>query len=213
MQTITLISTLHEEKGNCNAEELCKIIEKLSPDVIFLEALESTYSEYDNLRFSEFGIYHNKLEIKTLQLYSQNASFDYAAILDNELSDAFNNKYSIISKNHETKSLVDHFNDSVQSRGFEFLNSIESTNLQDEMRKIESLYLNNSEIEIDFNKSIDIYENTMIANIYSYCKNNHFNTAIFLCGVAHRKSIIEKIENLQTTKEIKLNWKFYEDQT
>ena len=213
MQTITLISTLHEEKGNCNAEELCKIIEKLSPDVIFLEALESTYSEYDKLRFSEFGIYHNKMEIKTLQLYSQSASFEYVPVLDDGLTNAFDKKFNLVCIDQEFQTLVDNYNSLAICNGFKFLNSIESSNLQDQMRKFESLYLNNSEIEIDFNKSIDIYENTMIANIYSYCKNNHFNTAIFLCGVAHRKSIIEKIENLQTTKEIKLNWKFYEGQT
>jgi len=89
MQTITLISTLHEEKGNCNADELCKIIEKHNPDVIFLEALENTYTEYDKLRFSEFVIYHNKMEIKTLQLYSQSASFEYVPLLDDGLTNAF----------------------------------------------------------------------------------------------------------------------------
>jgi len=153
------------------------------------------------------------MEIKTLQLYSQYASFDYVPVLDDGLTDAFDNKFNLVCIDQEFQTLVDNYNSLAICNGFKFLNSIESSNLQDQMRKFESLYLNNSEIEIDFNKSIDIYENTMIANIYSYCKNNHFNTAIFLCGVAHRKSIIEKIENLQTTIEIKLNWKFYEDQT
>lgn len=213
MQTIILINTRHEEIGMCNAKELCKIIKKSSPDVIFLEALENTYSNYDQMRFSSFGVYHEKLEIKAMQLYSQNASFVYVPVLDDGLSDTFQKKYSLICNNHEFKSLVDNYNSLANHNGFKFLNSIESTNLQDDMRKLESVLLYGSEIEMEFNNSIEIYENTMIENIYSYCKNNHFNTAIFLCGVAHRKSIIEKIENLQTTKEIKLNWKFYEDQT
>ena len=66
-------------------------------------------------------------------------------------------------------------------------------------------------LEIEFNKSIDIYENTMIANIYSYCKEDYFNTAIFLCGVAHRKSIIEKIQKIQPTEKTKVNWQFFEE--
>jgi len=213
MKTITLISSIHKETEMCKAEELSEIIEKLRPDVIFLEALENTYSNYDQMRFSSFGVYHEKLEIKAMQLYSQNASFVYVPVLDDGLSDTFQKKYSLICNNREFKSLVDNYNSLANHNGFKFLNSIESTNLQDDMRKLESLLLNGSEIEMEFNKSIELYENTMIANIYSYCKNNHFNSAIFLCGVAHRKSIIEKIENLQTTKEIKLNWKFYEDQT
>lgn len=208
MQTITLISTLHEEKGNCNAEELCKIIEKLNPDVIFLEALESTYSEYDKLRFSEFGIYHNKMEIKAMQLYSQNASFDYVPVLHDGLTDAFDNKFNLVCIDQEFETLVKYYNSLAIRNGFKFLNSIESMNLQDEMRNFESLYFKGSEIEIEFNKSIDIYENSMIANIYSYCKENYFNTAIFLCGVAHRKSIIEKI---QSKEEIKISWAFFEE--
>jgi len=40
MPNITLISTVHKEIGKCNADELCEIIEKISPEVIFLEALE-----------------------------------------------------------------------------------------------------------------------------------------------------------------------------
>ena len=211
MQTINLISTLHEEKGNCNAEELCKIIEILNPDVIFLEALENTYSEYDKLRFSEFGIYHNKMEIKAMQHYSQIASFDYVPVLDDGLTDAFDNKFNLVCKNHEYQILIDNYNSLASYNGFRFLNSIESTNLQDEMRNFESLYFKGSEIEIEFNKSIDIYENTMIANIYSYCKENYFNTAIFLCGVAHRKSIIEKIQKIQPTEKTKVNWQFFEE--
>lgn len=211
MQTITLISTLHEEKGNCNAEELCKIIEKLSPEIVFLEALEDTYKAYDAQRFISYGVYHDKLEIKALQYYNQNASFDYVPVLDDGLTDAFHNKFSLVCKNHEYQILIDNYNSLASYNGFRFLNSIESMNLQDEMRNFESLYFNGSEIEIEFNKSIDIYENTMIANIYSYCKENYFNTAIFLCGVAHRKSIIEKIQKNQSTEEINVSWEFFQE--
>jgi hypothetical protein len=211
MQTITLISTLHEEKGNCNAVEMCKIIEKLSPEIVFLEALEDTYKAYDAQRFISYGVYHEKLEIKALQYYSQNTSFDYVPVLDDGLTDAFDNKFNLVCINHEYQTLIENYNSLAICNGFKFLNSIESMNLQDEMRNFESLYFKGSEIEIEFNKSIDIYENTMIANIYSYCKENYFNTAIFLCGVAHRKSIIEKIQKIQPTEKTKVNWQFFEE--
>jgi hypothetical protein len=57
MHYITLISTVHEETGKCNADELCEIIENISPEVIFLEALENTCSDYDKLKFASFGIF------------------------------------------------------------------------------------------------------------------------------------------------------------
>jgi hypothetical protein len=48
MHNITFISTIHKEIGKCNAEELYKIIKKLNPEVIFLEAVDETYSNYEN---------------------------------------------------------------------------------------------------------------------------------------------------------------------
>ena len=37
MFNIVLISTEHREFGNCNSDELCKILESINPDVIFEE--------------------------------------------------------------------------------------------------------------------------------------------------------------------------------
>ena len=64
MASITFISTVHKKIGKCSAEELCKILEKITPDIIFLEALEDTYSKYHQNTFSNFGVFHEKLEIK-----------------------------------------------------------------------------------------------------------------------------------------------------
>jgi len=54
MHHITFISTIHAEIGKCNAEELYKIIDKLSPEVIFLEAIDETYSEYEKYLFMTY---------------------------------------------------------------------------------------------------------------------------------------------------------------
>ena len=70
MHHITFISTIHKEIGNCSVEELYKIIEKLSPEVIFLEAVDETYSGYENHLFSTYGVYHKKLELAAIQKYN-----------------------------------------------------------------------------------------------------------------------------------------------
>ncbi len=210
MRAITLISTMHDEIGNCNAEELCKIIKEICPEVIFLEALESNYSEYEKQLFENFEVYHKKLEIKAIQLYSQINSFVYVPVLESGLNDSFENKFKFFENNSLHRRLIDNYNVKVNNDGFRFLNSIESIKLQEEMRKFESSEFNYNEIEIEFNDSMDKYENSMLNNIYSFSKNNSFNTAIFMCGVAHRKSIIDKTELFQKSEEIKLNWNFYE---
>lgn len=206
MYNITFISTVHEEIGKCNADELHKIIEQINPEVVFLEALEETYSKYEDSLFLSFGVYHKKLEICAIQKYYCNASFKYIPVLDNELSDAFDKKYRIVCENIEWQKLLDNFNSLANENGFQFLNSVESIKLQEEMRMLENRLLNDSEINKATNESIDAYENSMMRNIYSYGRNRQFNTAIFMCGVAHRKSIIEKIDNFNAQEEINLNW-------
>jgi len=211
MYKITFVSTVHEENGKCNTDELYKILEKVNPEVIFLEALDDTYSNYEKMVFSSFGVYHRKLEIRAIQKFCLNNSCEYIPVLDNGLSDSFERKYDKVCQYREIQELIDNFNFLASEYGFNFLNSIESINHQDQMRILESKLSINPELELDFNLDIDEYENSMMRNIYSYCKNNKFNSAIFMCGVAHRKSIIEKIEKFSAHEHVNINWVVYEN--
>lgn len=207
MNSITFISTKHKEIGICNAEELYKIIEKIRPEVIFLEAIGNTYSDYEKFCFSTYGVHHRKLEIAAIQKYSYNNSFEYVPVCDDGLSHDYERKSQIIGENREWKKLIDNFNFLTETKGFEFLNSIESIKLHENIRELENHILkDNTEVETAFNTYIDKYESSMISNIYSYGKNNHFSSAIFMCGSAHRKSIIEKIEKAKVQEEVNLNW-------
>jgi len=209
MHKITFISTIHNEIGNCNADELFNIIGKLNPEVIFLEALDETYTNYQKKMFSSFGIYHNKLEIKAIQKYSCKTSFNYIPVLNKALSNAFEIKYNSVIENVELQRLLDKFNSLASKHGFRFLNSGESIILQEEMRLFENSLLKDSDLHKAVSEDIDAYENSMIKNIYSYCRNNQFDKAIFMCGVAHRKSIIEKVREINTQEEMSLNWVIY----
>jgi hypothetical protein len=211
MHNITIISTVHKEMGKCNADELCEIIVKINPEVIFLEALDDTYSNYEQSVFSSFGVYHKKLEIKAIQKYNSNTSFQYIPVLDNGLSDTFDTKYNIVCENIEFQKLLDNFNCLASVHGFQFLNSNESIRLQEEMRMLEIRLLKDSELNNIVSEDIDAYENSMIRNIYYYCRDSQFNSAIFMCGVAHRKSIIDKTEKFNTKEEIRLNWVIFEN--
>lgn len=210
MYKITFVSTMHKEIGKCNADELYKIIEKESPEVIFLEALDETYSNYEKYVFSSYGVYHRKLEIKAIQKYCYNQSFTYVPVLDIEMSDAFENKFKIVCENTQYQKMIDNYNLLASELGFQFLNSSESIRLHEKMRMFADHLLNDNELNKLANKDIDAYENSMIRNIYSYCRDNQFDTAIFMCGVAHRKSIIEKVGKFNTQEKMSLNWVIYE---
>jgi hypothetical protein len=211
MYNITLISTVHKEYGNCNSNELLKIIENICPDVIFLEALEDNYSTYDQMIFSQFGVYKERLEFKTIQKYSHNHTFKYVPVLDIGLSDDFENKLKIVSENKDLQRLLDDYSSLKMDGGFQFLNSEKSIVLQEELRGLENRIVDDEIFREKVNEDINEYENSMLRNIYSFCKEKSFNTAVFMCGVAHRKSIIEKIIEYQKKETIQLNWTFYND--
>jgi hypothetical protein len=209
LHSITLISTVHKEIGKCNSDELCKIIESINPDVIFLEAFEQNYSKYDQMIFSQFRVYKERLELKAIQTYSQNHTVQYVPVLDIGLSDEFETKTKIVSENRDYQRLLDNYILLETDGGFQFLNSKKSIALQDEMRDLENHIIDNEIFHQKVNASIDAYENSMLRNIYSFCKDKSFNKAIFMCGSAHRKTIIEKIEEYERNLQLKLNWTFY----
>ncbi|MGE4290087.1 MAG: hypothetical protein AB7E36_15485 [Salinivirgaceae bacterium] len=212
MNTITFISTVHKEMGKCNADELCAILEEVRPEIVFLEALENTYSNYEEIQFSSFGVYHKKLEIKAIQKYSHSSSFKYIPVLDNELSDSFDKKYNLVCRNIQHQTMIDNFNSFACEQGFQFLNSTKSIILQEKMRAFEEHLLHDNKLNTSFNEAIDAYENSMMRNIYSYCRDNQFDKAVFLCGVAHRHSIIKKIESFNSNEKIDINWVIYGNQ-
>jgi len=208
MHNITLISTRHKENGACNADNLCKILEHLYPEVIFLEASEESYSEYDQNLFNSFGVFSERLEIQAIQKYNSITAFEYVPVLDARMSDAFSNKYDIVTLDNRLRKLIDNYGFLENNRGFKFLNSDESTKLQEEMRILEDQILNDIEKSKAANDTIDKYENNMLQNIYLYCKNHQFKTAVFMYGAAHRKSIIEKISKIEASSNQKIDWDF-----
>lgn len=212
MHNITFISTIHKELGKCNADELHQIIKKISPEVVFLEALHDTYSEYQAHNFKNFGVFHSKLEIAALQKYNSNKSFEYVPVLNSGLSESFEKKYNLtcLDSDNELEILMNKYNLLINEFGFKLLNSNDSIELEQELRNRESILINDSEVDQAAKKDIDAYEDSMMRNIYSYCMNYQFNTGIFMVGVAHRKSIIEKMKTFKTTDDVNINWRLLE---
>lgn len=209
MQTITFISTVHEEIGKCDSSELCAILKKIRPEVIFLEALEGTYSSYHRQTFNNFGVYHRKLEIAAIQKFDEIFSAKYVPVLEKGLPDSFDKKYNILSKITQIERLVVNHNLIIEEKGFDYLNSKECSIQNEKIREAEKEFLKDNELEQSVKVGLDVYENTMIQNIYLYSRNNWFKKGVFMCGVAHRNSIINKIESFKNKEKINLNWQIY----
>lgn len=211
MYNITLLSTVHKEIGKCNSEELYKILQSISPDVIFLEAFENSYSQYHQMLFSQFGVYQERLEIKAIQAYSQNHAFEYVPVLDIGLSDEFETKLEIVSQNIDQQRLLDNYISVEKENGFQFLNSEEQIAYQELMRELENRIIDNTIMHQKADESMDAYEHSMLRNVYTFCQDNSFKSAIFMCGAGHRKTITQKIKEYELKENMKLNWTFYND--
>ena len=212
MRNITLISTNHKEIGKCNSEELYKIVESINPEVIFEELSGKLFDIIYNA--NSLNLPPDVItEIKCVKKYLQShnikhipVDIDARYISDEEQNWMFDTfeKYDDYNRIDNEQSLL------TAQYGFSFLNSLKSINLQEEMRMLESRILSGSDLDRIVKEDIEAYENPMIQNIYSFCNNHQFNTAIFMCGAAHRKSIIEKIDRSKTEEKVNQTWTIFE---
>jgi hypothetical protein len=106
-------------------------------------------------------------------------------------------------------------NYSINKYGFKYLNSDECICILDEMKSIEKeiiIDLNDEKLTSTFSLWEEINnkrENEMVKNLFIYSTENDYNDAVFIFGVAHKKSILQKIKSYKSKYEIKINWKLY----
>ncbi len=232
MHNITLIATIHSENGQCNSDELYKILEDLNPEVIFDELpmhfSEMYYSDSFDMHYANNTLLNRQLpeipiEVKCVKKYKQNYNVKIIPV-DIDLRHKLSEHQSEISfmfltffKYQDYKKLDNEKDTFISNEGFHFLNS---SIFLDFLEKKEVLEKNIIETEILKNRLLNIYklfhkeqydnrENAMLQNIYNYSKKNKYNQAVFLIGAEHKKSIIRKIIEYEKLSEIKLNWTMY----
>ena len=218
MYNITLIGTYHSEIGKCNSGELYKIIEYINPEVIFVELPNNVFYEIicdmaiNGIRSEE------PTETKFIKNYLQNHNNKLIPV-DDEVRYISDSEYDQLLYTFEEyddyKELVYEQISLTKQYGFDYLNSEKCLDLLEQTRIVEK---NIMELEIHKNKLLHFYklfykendtrENSMLQNIYNYSRENQYNQAVFLTGIAHRKSIMQKIIENEKMSEIKLNWSY-----
>lgn len=219
MYNIILIGTAHIENGQCNSDELYKIIESINPDVIFEEMPSSHFNAYYVTKTQR------SLESDTINQYFKSHNVKIIPVdidVRQELSkyqNEINFIFHTIFKHEDYIKLDNEKDDLMIQKGFRYLNSDEFLDFLEKKKVIEKQII---ESEPDKDRLLNIYklfhlaqydsrENAMLQNIYNYSKENQYNQAVFLLGSGHRKSIMEKITEYQKLSGIKLNWTTYGD--
>jgi hypothetical protein len=212
MHNITIISTFHKNIGNCNPDELYKIIKELQPEVIFEELDIDTFS----LVYAESYI-PNTVEATTVKNYLKQYSIIHYPVDTYPVSDTslLSDAQIIWDYSNEYRELWNNKIFMIKENGYAFINSKDCIEILDKIRITEESVLsemNNEKLLNELKTERDLHdkrENEMLKNIYNYSKQNAYNRAIFLCGVEHRKPLKEKIREYEMKEELKLNWTFY----
>lgn len=217
MYNVTLISTEHKESGKCNSDELYRIIEYISPEVIFEEETDdNTFKQYYSEETSFIP-----LEIQCIKKYMQNHNIKHIPVdigVNQYLTfKEWDYMFDTFKKYAVYKQIVKEHCTLRDKEGFAYLNSEKCLELFDKMKVTEKQLIEFSGINKNellriyklFHKEHDNRENAMLLNIYNYSKENQYNQAVFLLGYAHRKSIMQKIQEYETKEELKLKWSFY----
>lgn len=226
MSNITLIATGHKEKGLCNAHELFKIIEQINPDVIFEEIPPGKFEAvYAGTRLASLevttikaylqknpGVHHYPVDLDIEQATEKEikVEVDGIAFICNDYSEEYNYLDGLLSLNSE-------------KYGFPYLNNDRCSELilrkkVLETQVLDALKMDKNHTAMDhetlglaYKKWIDQNDNRekeMLKNIYSYMEKKKYARALFLVGAAHRKPLMQKIQEYESKEEFKLNWKF-----
>jgi hypothetical protein len=232
MYNITLVGTRHTELGKCNSDELYKIIESVSPDVVFEEL---PAREFDMFYSDSFDLYYTNsillnrhrpvvpLEVKCIKKYKQNCNIKIFPVdidVKQKLSkheDEITFMFLTFFEYEDYQSLDNEKEALTAQEGFHYLNSDE---FLDFLEKKEVMEKDIIKSEIQKGRLLNIYklfhaeqfdsrENAMLENIYNYSKGNQYNQAAFLIGAEHKRSIMKKITEYEKKEKFKLNWTMF----
>lgn len=213
MKSISLVCTVHVEAGLANVSELHALLERIRPEVLFLEIPPLAFSD-----FYETGVRGN-LESAAVNRYRdahrvELVPVDLPAPVDDFFSDAQYFYEKIERQSFEYKRLVDQNRAHVRRYGFEYLNSEYCCNYWSELHKEMQAALKSlddaklNDLYKQWNEAIEMRDRAMMTNIQSNCREHSFNKGVFLVGAAHRQSIIEKSMEQHDVHSSEVEWDF-----
>jgi hypothetical protein len=210
MRKITLVCSSHREKGLCNAQELLRLLRAIDPEVVFEE-----------VRQSDFALYNTtSLEGQAATRFRAFKSFQRVPVDRYDLPPNFRTLTDsaldyVEQHSHEYIFLQNERENSTHLHGFMYLNSAVFAKVMSRMAVIEDETIN-SEGNPELVRSLATWrqviqgrEKAMVENIYRYCRENIFDTGVFLVGAAHRSGIVKAIEELSRADADLIEWNLY----
>jgi len=213
MKCISLVCTVHEENGLANVSGLYAILERIRPEVIFIEAPPDALDQF------LAACTNNKLESASVRLYRENNIVELVPVDLPTPNSRFFSDYRYLQeriegKNPDSRRLIMWNKNYIRDYGFSYLNSEHCNKMWAEIHADERAIIGEikdqklTEIYEIWNKTIELRDNEMMKNILKYCGENTFERGAFLIGAAHRQSIIEKSKEWSEKYPNIIQWDF-----
>jgi len=217
LNKVTILGTMHKEKGKCNVNNLYKIIEEINPNVIF---------EENNIDIKKFdliistGIFgsnidnilqNENIERKTIRKYLINHNIETLSVATLDTPKWFDEYDNILfgiiplgdKKYVEYKDHCEYIINYISENGFENINTNEFDNLINKKLQLQKEYVHNTPENIKYyDEYMEFIHNKreieIINNIVKYIFESKIQiNAVLLIGAEHRISLMKKLENIK----------------
>jgi hypothetical protein len=212
MKRVSVVFTVHEEKGLASISGLLAILERIRPEVIFLEIPAAAFDDHFN------GSRRN-LESTAVARYRDTHPVVLIPVdLPTPDEDFFANSRDLHNRIERTSPeycrLVDWHSHYVSARGFAYLNSEHCSDLFSQVHEailaaIETLADHRLAEHYDsWIRADEVRERAMMNSIENHCREASFSRAAFLVGAAHRRSIIDLSRREPAAASSTIEWDF-----
>jgi hypothetical protein len=195
MKRVSVVFTEHEENGLANISGLLVILERIKPEVIFLEIPSAAFSDHfngsrRNLESTAVGRYREKHPVALIPVDLPTPDADF-----------FTNTRDLIERiarsSPEYCRLASWHSQYVSAHGFAYLNSDHCSDLWS--KRHDAILTALAKLaDHALAKHYDLWLGTNVARdkammkaIENHCREDSFARAAFLVGAAHRQSIID----------------------
>lgn len=208
---ISLVGTYHAEVGAVTIVALVGILERIHPEVVFAE-IPRTHT--DSWKDGS----HGNLESIAVSQYATTHAIDVVPVDLPEPEESFFRDYESAVRAIERTSpeygrLLDLNSQRTRSEGFSYLNSDDCIQAweaiyREELETIEYLRRPDlAEILARVRHQMEHRELAMIKEIHNYSDTTTLDRGVFLVGVGHRRSLIEKLRADVAIAPRSVTWK------